>query len=88
MFIDFHTATIVSKSVHNLAPSYMRDMIKFSRDVSIRQTRSVSRNDFLLPSGKHEYMYIKSFAYSVAQLLNKLCPTVRRKSSLDSFKHA
>ena len=60
----------------------MRDMFKFPRDISIGQTISVSRKDLFLPSGKHKDLYIKSFAYSGAKLWNKLCPTVRSKSSL------
>ena len=84
--IDFRTATMVYRSVNELAPAYMRDMFKFSKDVTTRQTRSTTRNDLHLPSGRHKDIYMKSFAYSGAQLWNKLKLTIRSKPSLDSFK--
>ena len=84
--IEFRTATIVYRSINNLAPAYMSAMFKFTKDVSVRQTRSSCRNDLYIPSGKHKELYMKSFAYSGAELWNKLCPTIRSKSSLNSFK--
>ena len=86
--IEFRTATMVYRSINNLAPAYMRAMFKSCSDVSVRQTRSTSRNDLYIPSGKHKELYMKSFAYSGAQLWNRLSPTIRSKSSLNSFKSA
>jgi hypothetical protein len=84
--INFRTATMVFRSINDLAPAYMRNMFKFARNVSSRETRSTSRNDLHIPSGRHKDLYIKSLAYSGAQLWNTLNQTVRSKSSLDSFK--
>jgi hypothetical protein len=84
----YRKATMVYKCINGLAPNYMQDMFKLTRNTSIRQTRSSSRNDLHIPGGKHKEIYMRSFAYSGAKLWNILSQDIRNKSSLNSFKHA
>ena len=86
--IDYRTVTMVYRSLNHLAPSYMTEMFQTTGQTNTRQTRSVTRNDLALPSGKHKNIFINSFAYSGAKLWNKLDLVTRNKPSLDSFKHS
>ncbi len=62
--ITFRKATMVYKSVNDLAPNYMKDMFTYVRDSHSRTTRSSAKNDLYLPTGKLKELYIESFAYS------------------------
>jgi hypothetical protein len=86
--IEYRKVTMVYRSINNLAPSYMRNMFTFVRDVNRRNTRSSERSDLYLAGGRHKDVFIKSFAYSGAQLWNKLNKDIREKDTLNSFKSA
>ncbi len=50
-------------------------------------TRSSVKNDLYLPTGKHKELYIESFAYSGANILNSINSDIRNQQSLKSFKN-
>ncbi len=68
--IKFRQATMVYKSVNDLAPNYMKDMFTYVRDSHSRTTWSSVNNDLYLPTGKHKELYIQTFAYSGAKIRN------------------
>ncbi len=84
----FRKATILYKSVNDLAPNYMNDLCTYVRDSHYRTTRSSVKNDLYLPTGKHKELYIQSFAYSGANKGNSSNPDIRNLQSLNSFKNA
>jgi hypothetical protein len=86
--IEYRKVTMVYRSLNNLAPRYMRDMFKYVSEVNTRNTRSANRNDLYLAGRKHKDIYMKSFAFSGAQLWNRLKPEIRNKDSIKSFKCA
>ncbi len=66
--ITFYKATMVYKSVTDLAPYYMKDMFTYVQDSHSGTTQSSVKNDLYLPPGKHKELYIQSFAYSGAKI--------------------
>ncbi len=70
--IKFCKATMVYKSVNDLAPSYMKDIFTYVRDSHSRTTRSSVKNDLYLPTGKHKELYIQSFAHSGTYIWNSI----------------
>ncbi len=86
--IKFRKATMVYKSVNDLAPNYLNDMFTYVRDSHSRTTRSSVNNHLYLPTGKHKELYIQSFAYSDAKILNSIYPDIRKQQRLNSFKNA
>ncbi len=79
---------MVYKSVNDLAPNRMKDMVTYVRDSHSRTTRSSVKNDLYLPTGKHKELYIQSFAYSGAKIRNSINPDIRNQQSLNSFRNA
>ncbi len=86
--LKFRKATMVYKSVNDLAPNYMKDMFTYVRDSHSRTTRSSVKNDLYLSTGKHKELYIQSFAYSGANIWNSINPDIHNQQSLNSFKNA
>ncbi len=79
--IKFRKATMVYKSVNDLAPNDMKDMFTYVRDSHSCTTRSSVKNDLYLPTGKHKELYIQSFAYSGANTWNSINPDIRNQQS-------
>ncbi len=55
--IAFRKATMVYKSLNNLAPPYMTNMLKHTTNFHSRQTRAATRNDLAVPYGIHKSIY-------------------------------
>ncbi len=52
--IKFRKATMVYKSVNDLAPNYMKDMFTYVQGSHSHTTRSSVKNDLYLLTGKHK----------------------------------
>ena len=86
--IDYRKATIVYKSLNNLAPQYMCDMFQYAPRAQNTRLCVKACNDKALqvPPGKHKVIFENSFSYSSVKLWNSLKPELRNCSSLNSFK--
>ncbi len=76
------------KSLNGLAPVYMSEMFKYVHESHSRDPRTSTHSNLSLPSGKHKYIYINSFAYSGAKIWNDIPTNIRNSVSLKSFKGA
>lgn len=77
-----HKAIIVFKSLHNLAPVYLRWIFcRFSANYDLRN----SVNKLALSKLRAEYLK-RSFSYSSAALWNSLPKDRRKRNSLEVFK--
>ena len=72
-------ATMVYKSLHNLAPLYMTQMFQLSKRTGLR---SVSNNKLFLPR-----CHKNSLRYIGPVIWNSLPPAVRCAKTLNKFKH-
>ncbi len=84
----YRKATMVFKSINNLAPRYMSDMFTKISESHCRVTRASNRQDLYLPGDKHKVLYTDSFAYSGAIIWNNLSPSIHNCSNLNQFKLA
>ena len=80
----FHIATMVYKSLNNLAPEYLR--VKFvDRDNVTSYSLIDTTNKLAVPKPHTDYLK-KSFSYSGATLWNSLPKEHRQAKSLEVFK--
>ena len=82
--IKFKILLIVYKSLHNLAPSYIADLIshyKPSRNLRSSSSNQVNCGNYRLKSYGH-----RSFSVCGPELWNALPFSIRSESSLSSFK--
>ena len=86
--IAFRKATMVYKSLNNLAPQYMGEMFNYVSTVkNTRQgAKSCNNKDLEIPPGKHKMIFENSFGYSAIKLWNNIKPEIRNCTSLNSFK--
>ncbi len=75
-------------SLNGLASVYMSKLFKYAHESHSRDTRTSAYSDLSLPSGKHKDIYINSFGYSGAKILNDIPTKIRNSVSLESFKGA
>ncbi len=83
--IKVRKATMVYKSVNDLAPYYMNDMFTYVRDSHSRTTRSSVKNNLYVPTGKHKELYIQSLAYSGAKIWNSINPDISQSAKSKQF---
>ena len=68
-----------------MAPSYLKEMFVYVKDICQRQSRSSADDKLYLVKPKTNYLK-SSFAYSGAMVWNSLPRCVRNSSSLKKFK--
>ena len=83
----FHKCILTYKALHGKTPSYIRDRLVFTSDVSTRSTRSTSRSLLYVPKPKID-IFRNSFSYSGPFNWNKLPESVRLETSLEKFKRS
>jgi hypothetical protein len=82
--IKFKTLTIVYKTLNNLAPSYLCDLIE--PYVPSRNLRSSHQNVLKVPFTNSSLVISRAFSVNGPRLWNELPGDVRSATSLDSFK--
>ena len=68
--IDYNKSILLYKAVHNMAPSYISDLIHFQSS-EFYNLRSIGNNDMMIPRHNTE-LFKRSFQYSGPQLWNNL----------------
>uniref|UniRef100_A0A3B3RKC8 Reverse transcriptase domain-containing protein n=1 Tax=Paramormyrops kingsleyae TaxID=1676925 RepID=A0A3B3RKC8_9TELE len=82
--IQFKILLLTFKAIHDLAPSYLSDLIQINRPS--RSVRSSSSLHLTVPHTRLTTMGGRAFSYSAAYLWNTLPPDIRRINSISMFK--
>ena len=83
---DFMTSTLMFKSIHGLAPTYLSDQVTMIHDIIPYGTRSTYDMNVHIPPARTEY-FKRSFQYTGGTLWNKLPDNVKESSTLLQFKN-
>lgn len=81
----YFTCIIIYKSLHNLTPTYIDDLIKLVKNNNYN-LRSISNND-LTHKTPHSNLLKKSFSYSGMEIWNHIPVSIRQSLTLTTFKH-
>ena len=82
--IRYKVLLLVYKALHNLAPSYIADMVKIHQPA--RSLRSANTNQLSIPKTRLRSWGDRSFQYAAAFEWNNLPLAIRESPSLASFK--
>ena len=81
----YHTSVLVYKVINHMAPTYMSDILTFSRNER-HNLRSSTHNDLVL-QGKPRTNYFKdSFSYFSMRIWNDVPVDIRLVTKIQSFK--
>ncbi len=83
--IRSHTATMMYKTMNNLAPQYMAEMFTTVNMVTTRATRSSTSQDLRIPK-PHLEIFRRSFQYRGSKIWNELDNSVKHAQTVGSFK--
>jgi hypothetical protein len=87
--VKYRKATMVYKSLHDHAPSYMSDMYKRANNGRTRENLRSSKDSTKLAVPAHKLQcYSDSFKVSSVQIWNCIPGTVRDSKSLGCFKRS
>jgi len=81
----YHTSILIYKTLNNMAPSYMTDIISFSKNDNY-SLRSVKHNDLVLKKKPKTQFFKDSFCYYSISIWNKIPCNIRNFSSIQLFK--
>jgi hypothetical protein len=84
--IKYHTASLVYKTLHNLAPQYLHDLIEITQNTSYN-LRSNSMQYLVHPKLNTEFMK-KTFSYSGMIIWNEVPISIKILNNLNLFKKA
>ena len=83
--VEYRKAVLVYKSLHSLAPGYLRRKFTYKQNSHNEILRSVSATTLNVPKPKLE-LFSKTRSYSGPKIWNSLPESVRSAPSLDTFK--
>ena len=83
--VCYHTALLVYKTINNLAPVYMKDILKFSTNVS-HNLRSISNKHLILQTKPRTNYFKGSFTYNSYKVWNSIPFNIKHSKSISSFK--
>ena len=83
--VNYMTAVLVYKVIHNLSPGYLMDLLTRHSDMSPYNTRSASDLNLIVPKHSSE-QFKRSFKYSAANIWNFLPSSIKESPSLNSCK--
>jgi len=81
----YHTSILVYKTLNNMAPSYMTDIISFSKNDHY-SIRSVKHNDLVLTKKPKTQFFKDSFSYYSISIWNEIPCNIRISPSINSFQ--
>ena len=81
----YHTALLIYKTAHNLAPIYMNDILKFSEN-RYHTLRSQSKNNLALTYKPRTNYMLNSFRYFGFKVWNSIPSHIKNSTSIVSFK--
>ena len=80
---NYHTALLIYKSLNNLTPKYIKDLISFSKNSSYN-LRSATRHD--ITNSRDETSFKKNaFSYASMEVWNKIPTFIREAKTIQSF---
>jgi len=82
--IDFKNLLLTYKTLHNLAPTYLYDLLQ--EYTPSRTLRSSSSGLLTIPTSRLSTMGARAFSCSAPRLWNSLPPHIRQSDSITSFK--
>ena len=82
----YHIGILVYKTLHNLSPSYMVDIMKTRADQSNYTLRSTNNKDIVQPLVKSRFSKI-TFQYFAAQVWNNIPLEIRNVDNLKLFRY-
>ena len=82
----YHSAVLVYKTLNNMAPSYMTEVLAFSKNEKYN-LRSSKRSDLVLKTRPHTNYLKDTFAYYSMTIWNHIPYDIRVSSTLQSFKY-
>ena len=83
--VIYRKATLMYKSLHNLAPTYLSTKFTYTSDIHQVNLRSLTDSTLYVPKPNLE-IYRKTFAFSGSKIWNTLPESVRGAPSLEAFK--
>ena len=81
----YHAAVLVYKTLHNMAPEYMSEILTFSSNDNY-SLRSISNNDLVLLRTPRTNIYKDTFSYYTVNIWNHIPIDIRNSSNLQMFK--
>ena len=81
---NYHTALLIYKSLNNLTPKYIKDIISFSNNSSYN-LRSATRHDITNTRCKTSFKK-NAFSYASMEVWNKLPTFIREAKTIHTFK--
>ena len=82
----YHCAVIVYKTMNNMTPIYMSEIITFAKNETY-SLRSSVHNDLVVKTKPRTKYYKDTFAYYSMNIWNETPIYLRNCASLTSFKH-
>lgn len=83
--VVYQKAVLMYKIRHNLAPSYLSDLFRFTGEIHDRVLRSTSENLLYIPKPNNE-LYRSTLAYSGSKLWNSIPEEIKLSTSVQQFK--
>ena len=83
---DYFLATLMFKSIHGLAPAYLRNQVVMNFDVNGYDTNGTDSMNVLLPKLKKD-IYKNTFFYKGGHVWNRLPNFVKDSPNLKVFKY-
>ena len=81
----YHSAVLVYKTLNNMAPSYLSEILKFSQNEKY-SLRSANRHDLVLKIKPRTNLIQNTFAYYSMKIWNNIPIFIRNSNSITSFK--
>ena len=81
----FHTATLMFKCIHGLAPNYLCDQVNLLREINFYNTRKTGEMKVEVPFPKNE-IFKGSLQYDGAMVWNSLPEFLKKCHSITDFK--
>jgi hypothetical protein len=81
----YHTPVLVYKIMNHMAPTYLSDILTFSRNEN-HNLRSSTRNDLVLQRKPRTNYYKDSFSYFSMKVWNDIPVDIRLVTKIQSFK--
>ena len=81
----FHTACLMFKCIHGIAPNYLSDQVTLLSEVSPYNTRRANSLDVIVPT-VNKSIFKRSLSYNGAIIWNSIPDSIRNADDLQSFK--
>ena len=81
----YHSAVLVYKTLNNMAPSYMSEIVSFSEN-NLYMLRSITNKDLVLQTRPRTNYMTSSFSYYSRNVWNAIALEIRESENIKTFK--